>query len=350
MKNKTRATTPGMKKKNKRPSIKDIADRVGVSTALVSYVLNGQEKEKRVSAEVTQRIREVVKELKYTPNQIARSLRKGFTKTLGLIVADIANPFFGSLARFIEDEANAYGYTVIIGSSDEDCEKSSLLVDTLLNRQVDGFIIVPSDGCTNHINDLVNDEMPVVLVDRYIPGITTNYVILDNFNASMDAVGHLIFKGYRRIGMIAYQSSLIHMKERVRGYCQAMEAAGLGNNILVREVRHAHLDRDMNQVLKEILVDENKVDALYFATNAIAINGLYFIQKNKIKVPTECALIGFDGNEAFDFFASPLTFIKQPIHEMAKEAVKIVVDQINGSRKVAHIMLQHELIRRQSCG
>ena len=104
----------------RRVSMKDIADKVGVSIALVSYVLNGQEKEKRVGAEVVKKIREAAKELNYQPNQIARSLRTKTTKTIGLVVADIANPFFGQLARIIENEANNFGYTVIFGSSDED--------------------------------------------------------------------------------------------------------------------------------------------------------------------------------------------------------------------------------------
>ena len=203
-----------MKKKAKRTSLKDIAERVGVSTALVSYVLNGQEKEKRVGAEVAQRIREVMKEMNYSPNQIARSLRKGSTKTIGLVVTDIANPFFGVMARFIEDEASKHGYVVIMVSSDEDFEKSAILVDALLNRQVDGFIIIPADGPSDYIRNLVYNDKPVVLVDRYFPDVSTNYVILDNHGACYDATECFIRKGYKSIGMVAYKSSMIHMKER----------------------------------------------------------------------------------------------------------------------------------------
>ena len=268
----------------------------------------------------------------------------------GILVADIANPFFGSMARFIEDEAILFGYTVIIGSSDEDCEKSSKLIDTMLNRQVDGFIIAPTDGCHSQIENLVQNEVPFVLIDRYLPGINSNYVILDNFNASNDAVRCLIEKGFKKIGMVAYKSDLVHMNERVRGYKEAMEANGLKNNILVKEVRHTHIEKDMDKVLKEILHTEKKADALLFATNTLSLSGLYYIMNNQIKVPDDLAVVGFDGNEAFDFFYSPLTYIQQPLSEMARESVRILVEQINESRNVVHIMMPHQLIERQSCG
>jgi len=339
-----------MKKKVKRTLLKDIASKVGVSTALVSYVLTGQEKEKRVGAKIAIRIREVAEELNYVPNLIARSLRKGSTKTIGLIVADIANPFFGTMARIIEDEANKFGYTVIIGSSDEDYQKSAVLVDTLLNRQVDGFIIVPSDGPVDYIRTLVEDEVPLVLVDRYIPDITTSYVILDNFSASYDATNCLVDKGFKRIGFIVYKSSLIHMKERGRGYLEAMETHGLKENILVKEARHLYIEADINNIMQELTQGDKKVDALLFATSALSIHGLYYILKNNIRIPEDLAIIGFDRNEAYDFFYSPLTYIKQPIEEMANESVRILMEQINELKNIVHILSVHQLVQRESCG
>jgi LacI family transcriptional regulator len=338
-----------MSKKVKRLLLKDIADRVGVSTALVSYVLNNQEKEKRVGKEVAERIRAVVKELNYSPNQIARSLRKGSTNTIGLIVADIANPFFGVMSRCIEDEANKNGYVVIIGSSDEDHDKSSILVDTLLNRRVDGFIIVPVDGPSDYVRELVRNEMPVVLVDRYFSNVSTSYVVLDNFNASYDAINCFIRKGYKRIGLVAYKSDLIHMKERIAGYIKAMEENGLKKNIQVVEVAYPRIKEDIKTIMTKLTHGPEKSEAILFANNALSINGLYYILKSNIRVPEDIALIGFDGGEAFDFFYSPITYIKQPIEEMAKESVRILLDQIKGSKKIAHISSIHQLIERNSC-
>ena len=202
--------------RSKRTSLKDIAKREGVSVALVSYILNGKEKEMRIGAEVVKKVLQAAEEMNYIPNQIARSLRIGSTKTIGLVVADISNPFFGQLARIVEDEAIKMGYTVIFGSSDEDELKSGLVLNTFLNRQVDGYIIVPSEGSVKQISSLLRRKRPVVLVDRYFPEISCSHIVLNNYQATYDAAAYLINKGYKRIALVAYKTSLIHMKERVR--------------------------------------------------------------------------------------------------------------------------------------
>src|SRR3546814_206261 len=135
----------------KKVSLKDIAQRAGVSTALASYVLNGKEKEHRVGKEIAAEIKKIASELNYQPNYVAKSLRSGKTQTIGLIIADISNPFFANIARIVEDEARNKGYTVIIGSSDENADKSWTLLNVLINRQVDGFIIVSSENSENQI-------------------------------------------------------------------------------------------------------------------------------------------------------------------------------------------------------
>ena len=332
----------------KRIALKDIAEKVGVSIALVSYVMNGQEKEKRVGADVVERIRKVALELNYKPNQIAQSLRTGLTKTIGLIVADIANPFFGNLARVIEDEASTYGYTVIFGSSDEDSNKSASLIDILLNRQVDWFIIVPAEGTEAQIKSLQDRAIPLVLTDRYFSNLSTNYVVLDNYSAAFDAVAHLTGNGYNRIGMIAYRSDLIHMQERIRGYSEAIKRVLPENDIQLEEVSYNNINTDTEKAIEKLTRGEYKLDALIFATNALTISGLYSIKKLNLKVPEELAIVGFDGNAAFDFFSSPLSYIEQPIEEMGREAVRVLIEQINGSSEIVQINLKHTLIKRQS--
>jgi len=333
----------------KKVSMKDIADQVGVSTALVSYVLNGLEKEKRVGAELAEKIRQAAKELKYAPNQIARSLRKGTTNTLGLIVADISNPFFGQLARIIEDEAANYGYTVVFGSSDESCDKSSDLIDTLLNRQVDGLIITPTEGNVKKIKSLVQQEIPLVLIDRYMPEVSSNYVVLDNYNATYSATNCFIERGCKKITLISYKSGMVHMQERIRGYEEAMKDFGLSEEILVKEVRYNHVEEDVDRIMSE-LITQKQTEAILFATNALSINGLYAIRQNKVKVPEELAVIGFDGHEVFDFFQPPLSYIQQPLTDIGKESVRILIEQIKGAKRIVHIELKHKLIVRDSCG
>lgn len=330
----------------KRVSIKDIAEKVGVSTALVSYVMNGLEKEKRVGAGVVERIREAARELNYTPNQIARSLRKGSTRTIGLIVTDIANPFFANMARVIEDEAGRLGYTVIFGSSDEDKDKMSRLLDTLIYRQVDGFIIVPAENSEIQVRNLVEKHIPVVMVDRYFEEIETSYVVLDNYEASYRAVDHLIRKGYRRIGMAAYCSSLVHMKERVRGYEGAMTENGLAKNIRVGRVSYNAVKEDTETILTDFLKGEDRIEALFMATNSISLSCLYYIHRNGIRVPDELTLVGFDGNEAFDFLHYPLSFVEQPVAEIGRKAVQILAAQMDGSKETTRIIVNNKLIVR----
>lgn len=210
----------------KKISLKDIANRVGVSTALVSYVLNNQ-KEGRINKEVAQKIRETAKQLNYRTNQVARSLKTNKTYTIGLIVADISNPFFSALARIIEDEADNNNYTVIFGSSDENSKKSEKLMETFLNRQVDGLIIAPPENSESQIQYLQEQDIPFVLIDRYFPDIKTNWVAIDNYTAAYKAVKHFIDIGRKKIGMITFNSSIFTIEERTRGYLSAMKQNGI---------------------------------------------------------------------------------------------------------------------------
>ncbi|MFA6335953.1 MAG: LacI family DNA-binding transcriptional regulator [Bacteroidales bacterium] len=332
----------------KRTSLKDIANHVGVSTALVSYVLNGLEKEKRVSPEIVQKIKSAVKELNYTPNQIARSLRKGSTMTIGFIVADIANPFFGNLVRYVGEEAFKYGYTVLIGSSDENKNKTESLINTFMDHQVDGFIIVPTEGSENQIQILIEKRVPFVLLDRYFPNINTSYVILDNYNATYEAVNFLVSKSYKKIGFIAFKTKMIHMQERIRGYKESMKDNDLEMFISIKEARYDYLKKDIGKLIYEFTSDENKYDAIILATNNITIATLYEILDLNIRIPDELAIIGFDGNEAYDFFYSPITFIQQPLEEMGRTSVNMLISQIKEASNIKHLEISHKLIIRDS--
>ena len=160
----------------KKIALKDVAQHIGVSAALVSYVLNGKEKEARVGADMANKIRKAAIELNYQPNLIAKSLKMGKTKTIGLIVADISNPFFSSIARIIEDEAKKHGYVVIFGSSDESADKQLDLIDVFSTRLVDAFIIAPTAGTEKQIKSIINRGVPVVLMDRFFPELNVDCV------------------------------------------------------------------------------------------------------------------------------------------------------------------------------
>jgi len=332
----------------KKVSLKDIAEKVGVSVALVSYVLNNQ-KEGRIGKAVAQKIRDTAKELNYRPNQIARSLKTSKTNTIGLLVSDIANPFFSALARIIEDEADKHHFTVIFGSSDENPQKSWTLMETLLNRQVDGLIIAATTHTEEQIECLLQQHVPFVLVDRYFPALETNYVVLDNHRAAFMATSYLLDCGYTKIGLITHHSDLFHMQERVRGYKDAMEQHGCAIlKYYIQEADATELKKTVEQSVDKLLSSPSKVDAILFTNNLVAIYAVKYIHSKGIKIPDDLALVCFDEIDAMDFFYAPLTYLRQPMQQIGREATRILLDAIKGNTSTTQIKLEAELVIRAS--
>jgi LacI family transcriptional regulator len=332
----------------KRISLKDIAQRVGVSTALVSYVLNNQ-KQGRISKEISEKIKAVAAELNYRPNQIAKSLKTSKSYTLGLVVADIANPFFSSIARYIENVADQHNYTVLFGSSDENPQKSQKLIQTLITRQVDGLIIASAEGSEKQILELQQQEVPIVLLDRYFPGLSVNYVAIDNYKAAHQAINHLIQKGRKRLGLITYQTELFHLQERKRGYLAALKEAGIKTSKKwIKEIREENWKEEVKKAINDLLALPEPVDGLLFCTNLLSIHGLKHLNSLSIRVPDQLALVSFDETEAADLFYAPVTYIKQPLQEMSQLATQILLDCISKNNKMIQVNMEAELIIRQS--
>lgn len=335
---------------SKKISLKDIALKAGVSTALVSYVLNGKEKESRVGHEIAQKIKEIARELNYQPNHLAKSLRSGKTHTIGLIIADISNPFFANIARVVEDEAKKSGYTVIIGSSDEKAEKAWDLLNVLINRQVDGFIIVSSEDTEKHVRFLKERNIPFVLLDRHFSDIQTDFVATNNFKASYDAGVHLIQGGYERIALMAYKSQMFHMQERIRGYQHALIDNGFGADAqCIKTVRFEFIESEVRKVIDELVVAEKKIDAIIFATYGLAINGLKYINELKLSVPYDVAIVSFGQAEVFDLYYCPITYMKQPLEMLGKTAVEFLLEKLkNPDVGMRQILMEAKLISRES--
>ena len=326
----------------KKISLKDVAEAAGVSTALVSFVLNGKRKEYRVGEETAQRILKIANDMNYQPNLAAKSLRSGKTKTIGLVVSDISNPFFSQLARVLEDEAAKQNYTVLFGSSDENKDKMNSLVGNLINKGVDGLIIVPCEGSERIIASLVYDNVPIVLFDRYFSDINVSYVALNNFNASYVLTKHLLEVGYNAPCMVAYDVDLIHMKERVRGYKKAMGDVGKKNFINVVCLKQNAPRKSADRLLPK-MVDAG-VDAFLFATNMISLACLYTIKDMGKGIVGKIGLAGFDGNPAFDFFNVPISYIRQPIDILAQKALEILIDSMANGNTVQSVLAEGELV------
>lgn len=332
----------------KKVSMKDIALRLGVSTALVSYVLNNQ-LEDRINKDTAEKIRATAKELGYQPNQIAKSLKNSRTQTIGLIVADISNPFFANLARIIEDEAKRNNYTIIFGSADESFQKSEELIHAFMSRQVDGFIIAAAEGSEKQLSALKKQDVPFVLADRFFPGFPANSVTIDNFQAAHDAVTHLLKNGFKRIGMINLKTALFHSNERSRGYKNALADEDAAVEDYLREVNEKDLETEVQRVIKELLTQKEPVDALFFGNYNLAITGLIQLRNLNIRVPDDLAVVCFDESDAYNLFYCPLTYIKQPLVKIGQSAVKLLLEAINQQDPgTKSITLEAELVIHQS--
>lgn len=332
----------------KTVSLKDIALKAGVSTALVSYVLNNK-RENRINKETAKKIREVAGGLNYHINQLAKSLKTNKTYTIGLIVSDISNPFSASLARIIENESAKHNYTTIFGSSDEDVQKFEKLLNTFINRQVDGLILSPPAKSEKLILKLQQQGIPFVLLDRYFPDIKTNYIALDNFAASSDAVKHLINTGRKRIGMITYDSELFHLQERKRGYLSALKESNTTfSKTWLKQVDTSNNKSAIEKAVKDLLSASPPVDAMLFGSNMIAMWSLKYINTLTVKVPDDLALICFDQSEMLDVFYSPVTYVKQPLEEIGRSAIKVLLKNIEDTDSISSTTLQAELIIQQS--
>jgi len=330
----------------KRTSIKDIAHAVGVSTATISLVLSGKAKEGRVSKEMVDKITRVAKEMNYQPNRLARNLQSGRTQTIGLLVADIMNPFFSALAYYIQKEMSKSGYTVVIMNTDESSEQMEKMMNLMVGHQVDGFIIVPAEHGENSIMQLLENKVPLVLVDRYYPQIATNNVLLDNVDASFQATRYLIEKQCKNIGLIIYDNKLPHMAGRKSGYIQALEQAGMLNENLIREVEHTTMSETVEKAIESLLAEKPQIDGLVLASNTIALNGLKQMNKSQIRIPEDISVVCFDKSDVFEFMPHPMPYIQQPIQDMANMASRLLLNQLEdkNSEGVSTYKLPAELI------
>lgn len=337
----------------KKTSLGDIAERLGVSKTLVSLVLNGKGREHRISETICKKVIATAKEMNYQPNQIAKGLRTGKTNTIGLIIADIANPFFGKLGREIENEASKYGYRVMFCSSDEKAENFGQQVEMLMQGQVDGLIISPPPGSEKQILELEKSRKPYVLIDRYFPEIDSNAVVIDNFQAAHDATKHLIVQGYKNIACITVNNTLNNMRQRLEGYKKALLDSGLEiKEDLIKILPFSHEKNDFDLAIKELTLETaQKAEAIFFTTSKVGIMGMECIHSLGLQVPSDIAVVSFDDPDAYRISNPPVTAVAQPLNEIGSQSVNILMRLMKGkgkSNKAKKIVLNASLKIRKS--
>ncbi len=327
----------------KKILISDIARDLGVSVTTVSFILNGKAKEKRISDGLTKRVLDHVKKVGYKPNELAKSLRTGKTKIIGLVIEDISNPFFANIARFIEAKAYSKGYRILYCSTDNQPDKTVELIELFRDRHVDGYIITPSEGVRDTIDSLLGSHLPLVLFDRYIPGLNANYVISDNIKGAYDATAHLAQRGYKRIALVTLYSSQTQMRDRMNGYMRAIDTFQLQPY-----VKKVNMGDDEQEAIRDfhVFLEDQQPDAIFFATNYLAIRGLKTLKHRALPMP---AVVSYDDHTLFKLFTPTITAVSQPIEAIADELINTLLNQLEGNGKeTKQVILPSELIVRES--
>jgi len=329
--------------------MKDIALELGVSVALVSYVLNGKNTD-RINPNTASRIKKLALEREYSPNQIAKSLKTNRTFTLGLIVADISNLFYSSIAKYIEEEANRLGYNVIFGSAYEKPGNFNSILNILMSRQVDGYILAIPEGAQKCIGQLRKLERPFVVIDRKFSEYPdAPSIILDNFDASRRVVQHLHENGFSRPGLVTIKKKLIHLEERKCGFIETTRSL-FRTDPFVYELHEEELECGIRTILLDALY-KDKVDALCFFTNKISMAALSVMSEIDLHVPGEVGIVCFDEAEAYRIFRTPVTYVRQPLRDMSVAAIDYLVKSIKNGKVDAKATMREfkaSLIVKQS--
>ncbi|MFF2501029.1 LacI family DNA-binding transcriptional regulator [Peribacillus sp. NPDC058075] len=322
-------------------TIYDVAKEANVSIATVSKVIN---KNGRISEKTKRKVYKVMEELNYQPSLIASALMGKQTKTIGLFIPDLANPFFSELARSIEDRANELGYNVVICNTDYLIEKENKYISLLKQKSVDGFILASGFEKLKQVEQLMNEDIPVAIVARDFPMFPVNAVAVDDFMGGFEATTYLIGLGHKDIGIIA--RDVWSNRERLRGYKEAMEINGL-------EIPDFKFAEDTTiaageEVTKEFLKSKKPPTALFACNDLLAIGAIQAAKAQNVKVPDQLSVVGFDNTMIAGIVDPPLTTIAQPIQRMGQEVVNLMIKMIKGDKEKTRLTLLPELVIRES--
>ncbi len=328
-------------------TITEIAKLANVSKSSVSLVLNNKP---GVSAKTRAKVLGIMKKYRYHPNQIAQSLAGGETKSIGLIVKEIDNPYFGRLMRGVYDACSKLGYTVLLGSSEQSTEKEAEIIRTMMNKRVDGLIISPlqsEEADYSYLVDLTKEDFPLVILGT-IPNFPTNSVDIDNFAAAFDAVSHLIRLGHRNILHLAGPSG--HGLKRLEGFRAAMQEYGLPvqRQSVVQVQPYAPFGY---QAGKEMFASRTGAPTAVFCYNDLVALGLMnALADLGIDVPDSVSVMGFDDIDIAGHLRIPLTTVRMPAYEIGTSAADLLISRLaeGSSPRIERVTLAYSIIERRS--
>ena len=333
-------------------TIKDVANLAQVSTTTVSHVINNSRK---VNDATRARVEHAMRELDFHPNALARSLRSGSSKTIGLIIPDIANLFFAEAARYIEDYGKSAGFSVILCNADNNPQKEASYVQVLIEKMVDGIIFISSGDSVRNLKKLQTNNIPVVIADRDVQDQPVDTVMVNNLQGGAMATEHLIRLGHRRIACISGPIGIGVSSQRTRAFHQTLEA----HAIPLPSAYYAEGDFGFESgetCMRQILARGATPTAVFVGNDMMAFGAIRAIIDAGMLVPDDVSVIGFDDIPLARTYSPPLTTIAQPIKKLARSSVDLLVRRIN--KKNGHsdtagdyqrVVLDVKLIERKSC-
>ena len=331
-----------------KTKLSDIAGKLEVSVSLVSFVMSGKWKENRISEKLAQKVLEVAQEMNYQPNVAARALRTGKSNLIGVVVADISNDFYGKIVREIENEASNNNFQLMFASSDEKLSKFKKSVETLINRQVDGLIIVPVKGSESYLKKKKKQGIPIVLIDRNLEKTNIPYVVDDSFFGGKQLT-HLLIKNLKgKLSVVVLDGELSNYNERVNAFIEVLKES----DILVDEntILEIPPNDSENTLEKKILESVKKgVKGFFFTQNKLGIEGFKIFKKNGIKIPEDVEVVSYDNPDVFNLATPSITCYQQSINEMASHSIRIIKEMIEDPKvQPKNVKLKGKLIKRES--
>lgn len=351
-----------------RVSIKDVAEKAGVSTATVSHVIN---QTRFVRDETRSKVEQAIKELNYQPSTLARGLATNATQTIGLIISDITNPFFTAVARGVEDELNRHHYHTIFCNTDEDPEREDEYLRLLFAHHIDGLVIAPTGLESERLSLMAAAGIPIVMLDRGTPGIEAPLIEVENEAGGYYATKYLLELGHRRIGVLRGLETISTQMVRVEGYKRALREAGLpvDEALIVRADPHYHANQIFSlaepsapdfltnlqmtpnafNALQQLLDLPDRPTAIFVTNNQMTLGALHALKERNLRCPADISIICFDDPDWAPLFSPPLTVIRQPTYHLGQAAATLLMDMINGVKIKLPAPLPVELVMRESC-
>ena len=333
--------------KKPMPTIQDVARRAGVAPITASRAINSSG---YVSQDVRERVLQAAHELGYVPNTLARSLRSRRTQTLALVLTDITNPFFTTVARGVEDAASEAGYTVIFCNSDEDEAKERNYLDLLLQKRVDGLLLVPARDGSSSLQAAQAQGVPVVVIDRRASGCQADVVRCDSEGGAYALARLLISLGHRRMALLNGPHGVSTADDRSAGFLRGLRESGLEGQSAV--LHGSFTQASGAEMTRQALALQPRPTALFAANNFIAIGAMHALREMGARVPEEIALVGFDDLPPALVMFPFLTVAAQPAYEMGRRAAALLIDRLEGRLASAceEVVLPTEVIVRVSSG